>query len=84
MTPAQLNLCAKAYTQRKQEKQRINQVNIYNLASLIRTMVWSKYPPDFDKAFPDKSKKEPVEMDDDQLYAAVKRLNALFGGEEVD
>lgn len=84
MTPAQLNVYAKAYMQRKQEEQRIARVNIYNLASLIRPMVWSKHPPEFDEAFPDKRKNEPVEMDDDQLYAAVKRLNALFGGEEVD
>lgn len=84
MTPAQLNVYAKAHTQRLQQTQRIAQVNIYNLASLIRSMVWGKSPPDFEAVFPDTGKKEPVEMDDDQLYAAVKRLNALFGGEEVD
>ena len=45
MTPAQLNVYAKAHTQRLQQTQRITQVNIYNLASLIRSMVWGKSPP---------------------------------------
>lgn len=83
MTPAQLNVYARAYVKRRQEEQQITQANIYSLAALIRPMVWSKNPPDYATVFPDK-KSEPKEMDDDQLYAAVRRLNALFGGKEAD
>lgn len=83
MTPAQLNVYARAYVKRRQEEQQIAQANIYSLALLIRSMVWSKNPPDYHTAFPG-NKPKPQEMDDDQLYERVRQLNALFGGEEVD
>ena len=86
MTPVELNIYARAYGERQTQAQRLRSANIYSLAVLIRSMVWSKHPPSFDRAFPDvkanKQKKE--EMTDDQMYAMVKGLNALFGGEEVD
>lgn len=83
MTPAQLNLYARAFTQRRQEEQKLTQANIYSLAALIRPMVWGKHPPSFEKAFPG-TKQKPKEMTDEEMYAQIKRLNALFGGEEVD
>ena len=58
--------------------------NIYSLASLIRSMVWSKHPPSFDRAFPGARETSKREMTDDQMFAMVKGLNALYGGEEVD
>lgn len=86
MTPAQLNVCARANVKRRQEEQQIAQANIYSLASLIRSMVWSKNPPGFDQVFPEAktSTKKQEEMTDDAMYVMVKKLNALFGGEEVD
>lgn len=86
MTPAELNIYARAYGEQQTQTQRLRSANIYSLAVLIRSMVWSKHPPSFDRAFPDtkaKTKKQE-EMTDDAMYAMVKGLNALFGGEEVD
>lgn len=83
MTPAELNLYARAYVRRREDEERICQANIYSLASLIRTMVWAKHPPRFEKVFPEKKRKrEP--MTDEEMYARVVALNRLFGGEEVE
>ena len=82
MTPVQLNLYARAYSQRRQEEQRLSQANIYSLAALIRPMVWSKHPPSFEKAFPG-AKQKSKEMTDEEMLEKIKELNALFGGEEV-
>lgn len=77
----QLNLYARAWTERRREEQRLAQVNLYSLSALIRSMVWAKHPPSFERAFPE-HKPEQEAMDDDQLYKMVKGLNALFGGTE--
>ncbi len=52
MTPAQLNLYARAYTKRRQDEQKLAQANIYSLAALVRPMIWGKHPPSFEKVFP--------------------------------
>lgn len=83
MTPVELNIFARAYVDRRKEEQKIAQANLYSLAALIRPMVWAKHPPSYERAFPD-NKPQQNEMTDDQMYAMVKGLNALFGGEEVD
>lgn len=83
MTPVELNIYARAFVERRQEEQKIKQVNLYSLAALIRPMVWAKHPPSYDRVFPGKEAKQG-EMTDDQMYAMVRGLNALFGGEEVD
>lgn len=82
MTPAALNLYAQAYAKRRRDEQKLTQVNLYSLAALIRPMVWSKHPPSYERAYPEK-KSDPEEMTDEQMYAVVRGLNALFGGEEV-
>lgn len=86
MTPAELNLYARACAERQTQEQRLRVTNIYSLATLIRSMVWSKHPPSFERAFPhaEDKPKEQEEMTDDQMYAMVRGLNALFGGEEMD
>ena len=86
MTPVELNIYARAYAEQQAQTQRLRSANIYSLAALIRSMVWSKHPPSFDRAFPEAktNTKKQEEMTDDQMYAMVKGLNALFGGEEVD
>ncbi len=85
MTPAELNLYADAYVERRREALRLEQINLYNLAALIRPMVWSKHPPRLERVFPQATRKEPQkEMTDEQMYAQVVALNRLFGGEEVD
>lgn len=85
MTPAELNLYARAYGERQAQAQRLREANIYSLAALIRSMVWKKHPPSFERVFPDaKAKNKQDEMTDEAMYAMVKGLNALFGGEEAD
>lgn len=83
MTPVQLNCYARAYSRRRKEEQKLTQANIYSLAALIRPMIWSKHPPALETAFPGLNQK-PKEMTDEEMFAKVKELNALFGGEEVD
>ena len=84
MTPAELQIYVLAYEARRDEQQRVTQVNLYNLAALIRPMVWAKHPPSYEKAFPDGEGEKKDEMTDEQMYATVRTLNALFGGEEVN
>lgn len=86
MTPVELNIYARAYAEQQTQAQRLRSANIYSLAALIRSMVWSKHPPSFDRAFPDvkASTRKHETMTDDAMYAMVKGLNALFGGTEVD
>lgn len=86
MTPVELNIYARAYAEQQTQIQRLRSANIYSLAVLIRSMVWSKHPPSYERAFPGgkASTKKKEEMTDDAMYAMVKGLNALFGGAEVD
>lgn len=82
MTPVELNIYARAYGQRRHSEQKTAQANIYSLAALIRSMIWGKHPPSYEKVFPDQNPKQ-TEMTDNQMYDMVRGLNALFGGEEV-
>lgn len=80
MTPAELNLCAKAYGARQERRQKQAQANLYALAALIRGMVWARNPPSYEDAFPERSAEK--DMTEEQMYAMVQGLNALLGGEE--
>lgn len=84
MTPVELNIYARAYVSRRREEQKIAQANLYSHAVLIRSMIWSKHPPSYERVYPDDRPKQPEQMTDDQMYAMVKGLNALFGGEDMD
>jgi len=81
MTPVELNLYARTCAERRKAEQRLTQANLYSLAALIRAMVWARHPPSFDRVFPGERQES---MSDEQMYAMVKGLNALFGGEEAD
>jgi len=80
MTPRELWLWSKAYKERLQFETRMKQRETYNLAGLIRTMVWAKHAPSFESVYPAEAKKK--EMTDEQMYAQVCALNRLFGGTE--
>ena len=82
MTPAQLADYAKGYRARQEAQQRRTNVDLYNLAALISSVTLSRHPKSFEDVFPDQ-KQPQKEMTDEQMYAQVKMLNALFGGEEV-
>ena len=83
MTPSELQIYTRAYETRRVERQRTTNINLYNLASLIRSMVWEKHPPSYESAFGDGDKPKNDDMTDEQMYAMARALNALFGGEEV-
>lgn len=81
MTPAQVTACARGYARGREERQKQRNLDLYNLAVLISRVTLSKNPISFAEAFPDQVTRK--EMSDDQMYEAVRALNALFGGEEV-
>lgn len=64
------------------EKHELMEAYLYTLAALIRPMVWSEHPPDFEQVF--RSAKKRKEMSDAQMFAVVQALNKQFGGKEVD
>lgn len=79
-----------AYTQRENDRSKKQAVALYNAAAfLIHSLKVSfsggEYKK-FSEAFPgyEAESAEPGEMTDEALYAAVRALNASFGGEEVD
>ena len=82
MTPVELNIYARAQAERRREEQKLAQANLYSLAALIRPMIWAKHPPKYEQVYPENRPKQD-NMTDDQMYATVRALNALFGGEEV-
>lgn len=83
MTPAELNLYVRAYNEQQKERQKVAQVNLYNLSALIRSMVWAKHPPTYERSFGDGDNPQNDDMTDEQMYAMARALNALYGGEEV-
>lgn len=79
MTPRELRIWADAFLTRLKRQEHDRKTDIYNLAGLTRAMIWSRHPPRYEDVFPEK--KGP--MDDEAMYATVKTLNRLFGGEEA-
>ena len=59
----------------------MTRAQIYSLAALMRTMLFSKYPPRFEAVFPEEIWKK--EMTDEAMFAQVQALNRLFGGKEA-
>lgn len=84
MTPVELNIYARAYAARHKDEQRLTQANMYSHAALMRSMIWSKHPPSFERVFADSQPRQTEQMTDEQLFAMVQSLNALYGGEEVN
>lgn len=81
MTPAQLRVYADAFVENVKLERKREERRIYNLAALIRVMVWAKHPPRFENVFPEEPE-EHKPMTDEQMFDQVKALNALFGGKE--
>ena len=83
MTPAQLNIIARARGARLESELEARKAEIYNLAALIRPMIWSKDPPSFESVFPSKkSDRGDDAMDDEELLSQVRMLAAALGGSE--
>lgn len=59
----------------------MTKAKIYSLASLVRAMMLSKFPPRFEAVFPEDIQKK--EMSDEAMFAQVQALNRLFGGKEA-
>jgi len=80
MTPREMTFWLQGRREMMEDETRAQRQNIYNLASLIREMVWARHPRSYDAVFPsDNTRKE---MSDEQMYAQVRALNKLFGGTE--
>lgn len=59
----------------------MSRARIYALAALVRTMVFSKFPPRYEAVFPNDIRRK--EMSDEAMFAQVQALNRLFGGKEA-
>ncbi|MDF2608931.1 MAG: hypothetical protein K0R92_405 [Lachnospiraceae bacterium] len=87
MTPNQLRLSYKAYSQRKEleaEEYNLkfkNEVTMAKMQSwLTSNLVWAKKMPKLDDLLREKQQ----EMTDEQMLEKVKVLNDLFGGEVIE
>ena len=81
MTPRELRIYADAYEDQLRLEKYLTNVRTYNLAVLIRSMVWAKHPPRYESVVPEEAReREP--MTDEQMYDQVRALNALWGGKE--
>ena len=78
MTPRELWIYARAYRDRIRSEARAKRSEIYALASLVRSMVWAKHPPRFERVFPEDVRRK--EMTAEQMKQQVLALNAAFGG----
>ncbi len=77
MTPAELNLSAEIYAEKKKQKEQ----NMIIQAYLISRWVWAKEVP-IEKILNELgTNKEKREMSDTDMLNQVKILNSLFGGE---
>ena len=77
MTPRELELWASVFVERSRDEAKIRHVENYNLAGLIRTMVWAKHAPSYDSLYPSDARKD---MTDEQMYEQVCALSKIFGG----
>lgn len=77
-----------AYVQRENDRAKKRAVALYNAAALLTHSIGSLLTGGqmkrFSEAFPgfDVEQAEPGEMSDEAMYAKVKALNAIFGGDE--
>lgn len=78
-----------AYMHRENDRAKKRAVALYNAAVLLTHSIGSLFAGGemkrFSEAFPgfDAEQADPKEMSDDAMYANVRALNAIFGGEEV-
>lgn len=81
MTPRELAIWARSFLDQQEAERLAEKHRIFNLAALIRTMVWAKHQPSFESVFPEAA--PPKQMDDEEMFARVRALNAMFGGKEA-
>lgn len=81
MTPRELNICLRAHGRARERRAREDRVRIYNLASLVRTFIWSKHPPSLDRAFREAPRPGRA-MTDQEMLARVRAIHAALGGDE--
>lgn len=79
MTPAQLQIYAKAQAEKLKTERENKNRDIYNLSVLIRQQIWSKELVEYEDVFAEEEK----EVDDDEFFNYICALNRQFGGEEV-
>ena len=82
MTPRELIWLLSAWREKQKDSAKVEKAKIYVLGGTVRTMMYAKRPPRFEKLFPDEERKQR-KMSDDQLYKQVLAWNRLFGGKEA-
>lgn len=80
MTPRQFAAYANGCIERREDDQKLAQVNIYNLACLVKSAVWGKHMPKYSKAFPDAKMRRKEAMTDEEMFAAVCAFMQGRGG----
>ncbi len=81
MTPRELAWLLDACGEKTEEDVRITHAKIYALSGAVRTMIWAKHPPSYERMFPEDRRKKG--MTDEEMFEQVRVLNALFGGSEA-
>lgn len=78
MTPYQLNLVAKDYTEKQVEESEEELIKIYLTAMWTSRWVWAKKIPSLQEIMKKIEPNKP--KTDEQMLEEVKKLNAMFGG----
>lgn len=81
MTPYEFSIVVRGFSLRKEHDLQIEKALLVEQAFLISRWVWQKKikKQDIEKLL--KVEEQQKEMNDEQMFAKVKILNALFGGE---
>ena len=80
LTPRQFAAYADGCIERRNDDQKLAQVNIYNLACLVKSAVWGKHMVKYERAFPDAKKLRDGAMSDEEMYASVCAFMKARGG----
>ncbi len=80
MTPHELSLYAKAYSERQEREQEQRVHEVYLTALLIARFVWAKKIPRYDELFGD-GHETGGSMTAEEMLRMARSLNMSFGGE---
>ena len=79
MTPNLFRIWGEARRKAIENRQEAEQANMYALACMIRTAVWGKRMPEYERIF---RKAQTRQMTDEEMFERVQVLNRLLGGTE--
>ena len=76
MTPRSFRCFAEGRGDAIKDRHESTKANIYSLACLIRSAVWAKHMPQYDRIF----RTEKKRMTDEEMFQNVLALNRMLGG----